>query len=388
MPLNNVIGRPVVGEDFFNRLSEQARIWRRVEHDNLLLLAPRRVGKTSLLRRIEADATHGFETVYVSLADRGTEIDFIARLYEAVARRERGAAAIRMAIDRVMARLPRLKLEIPAVFKAELLEPAAQDWRVLGDELIRVLRTTERRWLFLLDELPLFVMSLLQEGRPRVRTFLNWFRECRIDQEAGLSTRWLLSGSIGLDTLAARERLGDTINDLAIESLGPFSADDADRFLVALAESHGIQLSDEVRANILVRVGWLIPFHLQLVFSTLVDRGVKAPRLFDVDAGYQRLLGPAHKSSFDWWSQRLADELGQLDAGHALAVLAAVARAERRAPRSVVVELLTGRGVADSEHRRFLLDALESDGYLVASDGEYMFRSPLLRDYWRARVLS
>ena len=56
MPLNNVIGSPVVGADFFDRHEEQARIWRRLEHDSILLLAPRRVGKTSLLHRLEETA--------------------------------------------------------------------------------------------------------------------------------------------------------------------------------------------------------------------------------------------------------------------------------------------------------------------------------------------
>jgi hypothetical protein len=389
MAINNVIGRPVSGEDFFNRISELGRIWARIQHNNILLLAPRRVGKTSLLRRLESDGGRGFEAVYVSVAGFGSEIEFISRLYEAVASRARGAQAVRSALGRVWARLPRLgKLEVPVVFKAEFLAPAAQDWRVLGEELLGVLRTTEQRWLFLVDELPLFVMELLRESRSRARSFLTWFRECRTDQKVDDSARWLLSGSIGLDTLAVRERFTDTINDLASEVLGPFSADDADRFLVALAESHEIQLSPEVRTRILVKVGWLIPYHLQLLFSTLVDRKVTTPRILDVDEGYQRLLEPAHKNSFDWWQQRLVDELGQPDAAHALAVLAAVARDDGGASRGVISELLASRGVLDDQHRRFLLDALESDGYLVVNDGDYQFRSPLLRDYWCARVLS
>ena len=219
MSINNVLGRPVVGEDFFNRVHELERLWRRLGNDNVLLLAPRRVGKTSLLRRLESDPESGIDAVYVSLADRGTEVDFIVRLYQAIARRDRGGEAISAALRRVGERLPRLrKIEVAKVLTAEFVESAGQDWRVLGEELLRVMRGTERRWLFLLDELPLFVMALLQESRPRARAFLNWFRECRIDREAGLSVRWLLAGSIGLDTVAARERLGDTINDLAIET--------------------------------------------------------------------------------------------------------------------------------------------------------------------------
>lgn len=388
MSLNNVLGRPVLDEDFFNRVLEQERLWRRLENDNVLLLAPRRVGKTSLLRRMQSRAETGTEAVYVSVSDRSTELEFIGRLYEEVAKRAGGGEAIGAAFSRARDRLPRLrKIEFGKIFTAEFSEQAAQDWQTLGATLVGVLRESERRWLFLVDELPLFVLTLLRASRERARTFLNWFRECRTDTRAG-STRWLLAGSIGLDTVAARERLGDTINDLAIEPLGPFSPEDADRFLVALAESYGMQLSTAVRACIVARVGWLIPFHLQLVFSTLVDRSVKSPTVDDVNKGYGELLRPAHKAQFDWWVQRLEDELGRPDAGHARAVLASVARDDRGAPRSVLGELLADRGVVEEADRRFILDALETDGYLVAADGHHVFRSPLLRDYWRERVLA
>lgn len=390
MALNNVLGRPVVGDDFFDRERDLARLWRRLVNDNVLLLAPRRVGKTSLLHRLEQTADHhGFRSVYISVADRNREIDFVVKLYEAIGRLESGSKAIGAALRRVGRRLPRLrKIEIAKIFTAEFADASANDWQDLGDALLRVLRETEQRWVFLIDELPLFVLSLLGLGRERTRTFLNWFRESRIDRDANLSVRWLLAGSIGLDTVAARERLGDTINDLAIESLGPFSREDADRFLQALGESHGLVLGEDVRTHLLDRIGWPIPYHLQLVFSALVDQGLAQPGVGDAERAYRGLLEPARKANFDWWVQRLHEELGKIDAHHSLEVLAAVARAEGGASRSVLTELLRARGVGDDGHHKFLLDALENDGYLVVDDGRTLFRSPLLRDYWRARVLS
>ena len=50
--MRNVAGQVVRGRDFFDRQSEMARFWRDLESDNLLLLAPRRVGKTSLMRKM------------------------------------------------------------------------------------------------------------------------------------------------------------------------------------------------------------------------------------------------------------------------------------------------------------------------------------------------
>jgi uncharacterized protein len=388
--LNNVLGRPVIGGDFFDREQDLERLWRRLAQDNVLLLAPRRVGKTSLLHRVEHTAEHhGSRAVYVSVADRTREIDFIIKLYEAIGRIESGGKAIGAALRRVRRRLPRLrKLEIAKIVTAEFADASTEAWQELGDALLQELRDTKQRWVLLIDELPLFVLALLVHGRERTRTFLNWLRESRIDEAASLSVRWLMAGSIGLDTVAARERLGDTINDLAVESVGPFARGDADRFLRVLAESHDLVLVDEVRVHILDRIGWLIPFHLQLVFSALLNLGASRPSVADVEQAYLSLLQPAHKVSFDWWVQRLHDELGKLDAGHALQMLAAVARSEAGASRSVLTELLHARGLQEEDHHRFLLDGLETDGYLVIESGRYIFRSPLLRDYWRARVLA
>jgi predicted AAA+ superfamily ATPase len=55
--LTNQLGRPVSGEDFFDREDKLNQIWQLLhDSNNLLLLAPRRVGKTSLMTRLGAQA--------------------------------------------------------------------------------------------------------------------------------------------------------------------------------------------------------------------------------------------------------------------------------------------------------------------------------------------
>jgi len=55
--MKNCVGPPVTGNDFFGREKEQRDFWRILENDSVLLLAPRRIGKTSLMRRLEETAT-------------------------------------------------------------------------------------------------------------------------------------------------------------------------------------------------------------------------------------------------------------------------------------------------------------------------------------------
>ena len=56
--MRNITGQAVVGDDLYGRDYELDRLWERLEQgEHILMLAPRRVGKTSLivLRDLEAD---------------------------------------------------------------------------------------------------------------------------------------------------------------------------------------------------------------------------------------------------------------------------------------------------------------------------------------------
>lgn len=380
--IKNTLGSPVEGGNFFNREREQARLWDRLESDNVLLLAPRRVGKTSLLYRLEATAeSHGFIPIYLSVASHSTELSFLRALTEVLAQRAKVGARLLLTLEQLGERIDKLSV---AKLSVELV---AKSWRDVGDSLLNELREVDARYLLMLDELPIFVLNLLREqGRQRALVFLNWLREARIDRILHQNVRWLVCGSIGLDTVAQRERLGDTINDLAIERLGAFSRAHAGEFLDLLAESYAIELSPAVNEHILDRVGWLIPYHIQLLFSAVRDLEQPIPTVEVVERAYSELLDGSRRSYFDTWYQRLRDELGRDDEAHALALLESAAVDPSGAPVTVVRELARSRGLED-HHLRYLLGVLENDGYLARLDARWVFRSALLRDYWRAQVL-
>ena len=76
--MRNMTGPVGAWQGFFDREREQARFWQDLETANLLLLAPRRVGKTSLMRRLgEAAPDNGFTAVLVDVSDAGGEAVFV-----------------------------------------------------------------------------------------------------------------------------------------------------------------------------------------------------------------------------------------------------------------------------------------------------------------------
>ena len=69
MCISNKIGPPVEGDDFFGREKEIHKANRLLDSSHSLLLsAPRRIGKSSLAKRlIEEKKNHGWKCVYIDL---------------------------------------------------------------------------------------------------------------------------------------------------------------------------------------------------------------------------------------------------------------------------------------------------------------------------------
>lgn len=394
------VGPPVTGPDFFDRERELRQYWEHLHGEDLLLLAPRRVGKTSLMLRLQDTAgERGVEARYLSVAGAEDEADFVKKLYATLPELPSGPGVLNQLrkgpLGSFFKRIKKVEAFKVSLELERLDAPEEDRWALLGGALAEALDGRDGRSILLVDELPIFVLSLVRQdpsGR-RARRFLSWFRELRQHPDRMGRLRWFLAGSIGLDTVAARYNLGDTINDLYLVHLGAFDTETADRLLQELGRTYELPLGEKVREHILQRIGWLIPYHVQLLFSELrahcADRGVEPSRKA-VDAVFDQLLSPSKKLYFDYWRQRLDEELGRPDSGFALKILNAVAQDPRGMKRKALSPVV-GEEVKDPDARderlRYLLDVLVSDGYLVEQQGRYTFRSPLLREFWLRRIV-
>lgn len=380
------VGNPVEGDDFFDREQEQVRAWRKLDGSHLLMLAPRRIGKTSLILRLCATARqHSRYAVHCSFAKCESESDCIRELFNALATQQ----SIAQRTKALFASLKSVKLGELGI---EWHAASPEKWREAGEELGKALSDGNDDWLVCIDELPVFIINLLQqgeEGRRKARAFLYWLRDLR--QTHYRRVKWLLAGSIGLDTLAARLGLSDTINDLEPFPLDAFSEDSAKRFLGELANSYNIQLDEGLRGNVVRRVGWPVPYYLQLMFEHLREESEESGRAPDaamVERVFEKLLGMGYRNHFDYWRQRLDEELGQPEAGQAVKILSQICRSPAGDGRDNLAQVL-GTVISDGEARdktlNYLLEVLVSDGYLIERNGRYAFRLEWLRVYWQRR---
>lgn len=221
------IGNPVEGVNFYGREKEQKQLWQKTETSHLLMLAPRRIGKTSLLKRLR-DTAHqqNAKVFYCSFADCKDETACIERLYKTLK-----LSVLKKQVNEFGNILKRLKKAGPT--GVEIGETSPNDWHSEAAHFhaqLDTLQTNEKRIIICVDELPIFIVALLNEenGEEKTKNFLNWFRSIRQDYHHKI--KWILAGSIGLDTITARHNMGDTINDLASFPLGEFDSPTSSSF--------------------------------------------------------------------------------------------------------------------------------------------------------------
>jgi hypothetical protein len=380
--LRNVVGKPVYGSDFYGRAEEIDALHDASTREHVLLLAPRRVGKTSLLHEVGKRAERDGDAiaVYVSVADATSEAGFIKKVTEAIYAHKRGKKLEPRVVRRAFGHWRAVKsVEVSGITIAP--DHAVPRWQEDGNRAFDAIAKNGTPLLLLIDELPILVLALAKSDADgaRVRTFLQWFRNLRQREDCDSVLRFVLAGSIGLDNVVHRHSLIETINDLRVSRLGEFEPEVAHAFLGALAEGVGVELPSAVRHAMCDVVGWLIPYHLQAIFSELAAIARKqTPTLPMLDEAVERAL--ANRGYFAHWADRLHDAFGRPNDAVARAILDACARDPNGATASTLQAL-----VPQTDHSRtwaWISGVLANDGYLVEHAGRWRFRSGLLRRYW------
>lgn len=403
--MNNIVGQPVEGEDFYDRDDETLRLWEQLEQGNhVVLLAPRRVGKTSLAIRVGAEATHaGWKFVLVDAQGDRDELSLLSNLFEnlksaglkvpVLTRLTEGVAWLRRTAKGKVQGWG-MSIELTGETDAE-----SGTLETLVNQLFKELEESGERVLIAVDELPVLLteLSLENDNQSRLRSFLNWFRGLRARYRKNV--RWLLLGSVGLDSFVEARHLTSTINDLQTGSLGAYDDATAVSFLQALGKDKGVKMDQNVCRAVIAEIGWPLPFFLQLVFQRLyanLGRPARQPIIEDVRIACDQLTSPDFYKHFEPWRGRLAEGLGPEEHAAAVAILNALCTTADGMPRATLNDAVARRFPhknPDDSLRLVptVLGQLERDGYLLRSNGEqsrYAFRSFLLRQYWFAREVA
>lgn len=381
MCISNKIGPPVEGEDFFGREKEIRKANRLLDSNHSLLLsAPRRIGKSSLAKRlIEEKKQQGWKCVYIDLEETTTEDGFLRLVIEAF--KENGiwkqlAEGMSKGLVSVLDRIEKISLG-----PVDLNIGKREEQEDLYKNLKELIKHDEDTFI-VVDELTLFlgILNKSENGAEKVAFILNWLRSLR--QVSKTNVRWLFCGSVGLRNFTSAMNLGYTINDLMEFGLGELSREEAKGLLSGLCKSEDMIMSEELINYTLDKLHWNIPYFIQVIFSKLAEEYEDEVRKESIDIAYNKLCSENYLST---WSERLSEYREfEVPARQILKSLSTQpAGMERDAMLNI---LMTGQDASKVEEIDYLLskvlEMLENDGYILKMDSIRAFRSPLLRDYW------
>lgn len=371
----------MTGDDFYGRKLELQKAHSLLDtNHSLVLSAPRRIGKSSFARRlIEEKQAQGWKCVYVDLE----RIKHQDKFFETLTSEFSKSKVWKEAAGAVSDILKGIKGIGPVKLDFSNERQTSDIYSQLAEAIDHGKDT-----LIVVDELSLFLGSIDKtDASTDVAYFLNWFRSLR--QVADTRIRWIFCGSVGLHNFTKMRNLSMTINDLFPFDFDELSEEESYGLLRALAASEGISMDEEAVDYFLKQLDWHIPYFIQLLFTSIKSKtaGSESATIQMIDDAFEEL---SESNALNTWSERLTEYNG-LEKGARL-ILNLLSASDDGMTRDQLMQAYMSRLRLDDDlsadkDLSDVLDMLQQDGYIIRRNGRRVFRSPLLKKWWRYKYV-
>ncbi|MFO0755036.1 MAG: hypothetical protein U0359_00975 [Byssovorax sp.] len=411
--LKKEVGNWVSGDRFWDR-EEEIPLFIELLRDgaHVLLVAQRRVGKTSLMREVARRLGDEFVCLHIDLQKSHTQADAMVELSLATQPHLGLWAKTKETFKNTLSSVESLGIDELTI---KLRDGLSADWQAKGERLLDGVASSEKPVVVFMDELPILVNRLLK-GTERAMTpervrqadaFVSFLRAQSIKHKGKI--RFVIAGSIGLQPVLRQAGLSATVNTFTPFELHPWDAYAAIGCIEALARGHNLDLAAGVPQKMVALLGSCVPHHVQMFFTHVYSDcrrgGSLACSIDDIMRVYQTsMLSNRGHAEMNHLEERLAMVLSDEDlplaldllteaavTGHLSAEAAKILAADYEPDRPARIGFVPPGGNAPSARGdalasiREILDIFEHDGYLTKEGDRYVFVSNLVKDWWKAR---
>ncbi|MCM1985013.1 ATP-binding protein [Lyngbya confervoides] len=380
-PGGNLAPDEVVGRDRFIK-----KLWKILDRQSLVLTAERRMGKTSVIRKMYQELPTGKVAIFRDLEGCKTALDFTRRVVEDaqdyLTLKQKGWKKLQEAAQAFEG------FEIGGVVK--IPERAAAHWKlILRQALEDLLDQRPEQIILFWDELPLMVYDIRrQEGEQVAEEILDELRAIR--QTYGHKVRMVFTGSIGLhNVLTKLKRSGyanDPTNDMKTVDVPPLAEADGVALAQALIAGEQISLTEVERwAREIAIAADYIPFFIHQMVGHLADE-VEDFGGVTTDAIVRHyLLDPDDPWHLRYFQERIETYYPDSEKYLALAVLDVLAVEDQPLSfRELYNRVLTKTEAFDEETTRAMVTMLMRDHYIELPEvNAHRFRFSLIRNSWK-----
>ena len=377
-------GGHLAPEYVFGRNQLIELIWDRLDQQCVLINAERRIGKTVVIKQMVARPRQGWFPVFHDLEKIRSADEFARGVYEAVSRY----------LDRwkLIANTARQFYEEHEF--GDFKKKADRPWKSLLIKTIEDLMSqkakTDQRLVLFWDEVPYMIDNIRQQdGERAAAEVLDTLRSLRQEHP---ELRMVFTGSIGLHHVLARINAAHVatapVNDMYAIEVTPLAPADAAALAKALilGEKLVTKNLDQAAATIADEAD-CFPFYIHHVVSGLKRDLLPADPDQIHDLVQRQLVDPNDPWELGHFRTRIPIYYPQgNDAKLVLLILDALATTDQPLGVSALQNAVNSQTdtLNGPEHLRELLKLLHRDHYLTRTlSGEYEFRFPLIRRWWK-----
>ncbi|MGK0465820.1 ATP-binding protein [Clostridium sp.] len=384
-------GQAARGDNFFKRPILINKLWRKIDSDSSIIIsAPRRVGKTSLMRFIEDNPKDNFYVVYVITESVYDENKYYKEIVKAILntnsikKRDKVINSIKDLAKNIFKSVDEIGVDTVKFVKNIELN--------YFDKFIEIMKSIDlegHKLIIMIDEFAQTIENIQQkEGTEYAVKLLQSNRALRQNSDINNKFQFIYTGSISLEGIARRMDSSKFINDLDILKVTPLSNTEGKNLINELLKGLDFTMDDNTINYMINEIKWLIPFYIQLAMDKIQDiydeENICAIYSNSVDIAIKSMIQENNK--FSSWHERLKVYKNN-DYKFVIEVLNIISITEAKK--------ITYNGMHDlavqynlSDTYKDLIDTLIDDGYLNNDEEDkiYTFTSPILRMWWCKKI--
>ncbi|MEL7420328.1 MAG: AAA family ATPase, partial [Cyanobacteria bacterium J06555_3] len=374
-------GGQIAPDEIVGREELIERLWGRLTQQSLIFSGERRIGKSSILKKMTAEAAPEMLPIYRDLEGIRTPIEFVEAVWqdtETYLREEGQARRVREYISQLTG----------SYFDGyQLPEVAADHWKILLTKTIEDLVTLQNKQVVLIwDEMPHMLGNFQDETAMEVLDSLRSLRQTYPD------VRMIFSGSIGLHHIIKNlQRAGysnDPTNDMYPIEGQPLSLEEATKLAINLLQGEEIPIEDLApTARDIASAVDCIPFYIHHLIEQFKDIEGEIDRETIEGTITACLRSTVNLWKMDHYRERIDNYYSDEQKPYALEILDILSINPPTSFSRLWQYLKSEPDTKDKEMARTVLRLLLKDYYLIQEDNLsgslYTFRYRLVQKYWQ-----
>ncbi|MEG1590949.1 MULTISPECIES: AAA-like domain-containing protein [Chryseobacterium] len=377
---NIIIGKEATGKFYFRREIFENEVWNEIEKgNNVLLAAPRRVGKTSVMKYLTENPKENYKLIFRNVQGIDDEIQFYKTIYDLIiiclSKFNKSKTIIQNYIT---------KMKISEISTSGIkIETNGIDYLSEINNLIPQLDKDGENIVLLIDELPEVLHNLFLKGQKDIAlNILKNLRHWRQEDDFK-KIQFVLAGSIGIHYIvnAIAGRNSD-VNDLYKIIYQPLTNDEVSEYINKVTDGASVQYNEGLIEYIKSKIQYFVPYFINLILDEINKKAAKTKNLIATNESIDEAFSTIIKNNdhFSDWKKRLMDYLPKNDFNFINEILTHIAHKE-----NINIQTLYDIAIKHEKETDFMdfVKDLEQDGYIVENNQNYTFVSPFLKEYWK-----